>query len=99
MTVEETKLSQSATFLSADGTYNKNFWGDKYKVQGVIKNAATNAAYNDAVVRITYYSKTGTVLASKEYTLYEKFPPRSTTKFELKVENYKDVDSMGRFTR
>jgi hypothetical protein len=95
MTVEEIENSQPANFLTADGNYNENFWGDKLKVHGTITNKATVATYKDAVVRITYYSKTKTELGNKEYTIYETFPPNSTTNFELKIENYKDVNSIG----
>jgi len=95
MTVEEIERSQPRNFLTADGNYNENFWGDKIKVYGVIKNTATVASYKDAVVRVTYYSKTKTELGSKEYTIYDNFPPHSEVKFELKIENYKDVNSIG----
>ena len=95
MTVEETEKSQPTTFLTADGNYNESFWGTKLKVHGLIKNTATVATYKDAVVRVTYYSKTKTELGSKEYTIYETFPPNSTKNFELKIENYKDVNSIG----
>jgi hypothetical protein len=95
MTVEEIERSQPTNFLTADGNYNESFWGDKIKVHGVIKNTATVASYKDAVVRVTYYSKTKTELGSKEYTIYDNFPPHSEVKFELKIENYKDVNSIG----
>lgn len=95
MSVEEIERSQPTTFLTADGTYNENFWGDKLKVHGKITNSATVASYKDAVVRVTYYSKTKTELGSKEYTIYEVFSPHSTKTFELKIDNYKDVNSIG----
>ena len=95
MTVEETERSQPTAFLSAEGNYNENFWGTKLKVHGIIKNNATVAIYKDAVVKFTYYSKTKTELGNKEYTIYETFPPHSTKNFELKIENYKDVNSIG----
>lgn len=95
MTVEEIERSQPTNFLTANGNYNENFWGDKIKVHGVITNSATVATYKDAVVRVTYYSKTKTELGNKQYTIYETFTPHSETKFELKIENYKDVNSIG----
>lgn len=95
MTVEEIERSQPTNFLTASGNYNENFWGTKIKVHGVINNSATVATYKDAVVKVTYYSKTKTELGSEKYTIYETFPPNSTTKFELKIENYKDVNSIG----
>lgn len=95
LTVEEIEQSQPTVFLQADGNYNENFWGTKIKVHGVITNSATVATYKDAVVRVTYYSKTKTNLGSNDYTIYESFPPHSTTNFELKIKNYKDVNSIG----
>lgn len=93
--VEEIELSQPTKFLSADGKYNENFLGDKIKVHGVIHNTATVAWYKDAVVRVTYYSKTQTVLGTNDYTIYDEFSPQSDTKFELKIENYSNVGSIG----
>lgn len=95
MTVEEIERSQPTNFLSADGTYRKTFWGDKIKVNCVITNKAKVATYKDVVVRITYYIKTKTELGSKEYSIYEVFPPNSTKTVKLKIDNYKDVNSIG----
>ncbi|MCO6500615.1 MAG: hypothetical protein J5I47_09590 [Vicingus serpentipes] len=95
MTVEEIERSQPTNFLSADGTYRENFWGDKFKVSCKITNKATVATYKDAVVRVTYYTKTKTVLGSNDYTVYETFPPSSTKIVELKIDNYKNVNSIG----
>jgi hypothetical protein len=95
MTIEEIERATPTDFLSASGTYKENFWGDKFKVNVVITNKATVATYKDAVVRITYYSKTKTALGSKDYTIYETFPPNSTKTVELKIDNYKDVSSLG----
>lgn len=95
MTVEEIERSQPSNFLAASGSYSKNFWNDKFKVHGIVKNNATVVSYKDAVVKITYYSKTRTELASKEYIIYDNFPPHSEVKFELKIDNYKNVSTIG----
>jgi hypothetical protein len=95
MTVEEIELSQPTSFLFADGNYRENFWGDKFKVSCTITNKATVATYKDAIVRVTYYSKTKTVLGSNDYTIYEVFSPTSTKTVQLTIENYKDVESIG----
>ncbi len=95
MSVEEIERSQPTRFLSASGTYRENFWGDKFKVNCEITNDATIATYKDVVIRVTYYSKTETSLGSKEYTIYETFPPNNTKKVSLKIDNYKDVNSLG----
>lgn len=95
MTVAEIESSEPTKFLTAEGNYNNNFWGTKIKVHGTITNSATVASYKDAVVRITYYTKTETPIRSNDYTIYETFLPTSTTKFELKIDNYEDVNSIG----
>jgi hypothetical protein len=95
MTVEEIEQSQPTNFLEAAGTYNENIWGDKIIVHGEITNSATVATYKDAIVRVIYYSKTKTILGSDDYTIYEIFPPNSIKKFELKINNYKNVNSIG----
>ncbi|MCW3072677.1 MAG: hypothetical protein JWO44_2567 [Bacteroidetes bacterium] len=93
--VEEIERSQPTSFLTATGTYNQNFWGTKIKVHGIIKNTATVATYKDAVVKVTYYSKTNTVLGNNSYTIYDFFPPHSEKNFELKIENYQNVSTIG----
>jgi hypothetical protein len=95
MSIEETELSQPVRFLSAAGVYNSNLWGDVFKVHGTITNTATAATFKDAVVKVTYYSKTKTVLTSKVYTIYDFFPPHETKNFELKISNYQDVSTIG----
>jgi len=95
LTVEEIERTQPTNFLTVSGNYNKNFWGDKINVQGVIENRATVAKYKDAVVKVTYYSKTNTPLAKNNYTIYDVFSPRSQIKFTLKIENYQNVSSIG----
>src|SRR4051812_42345132 len=71
LSIEEIERSEPTNFLSADGTYNENFFGNKLKIHGVVKNTATVATYKDAVIRVSYYSKTKTVLATNNYTIYD----------------------------
>jgi len=95
MTIQEIEESQPTNFLSADGNYDESFWGTNLKVHGKITNKATVATYKDALVRVTYYSKTNTVLKTNDYTIYEVFPPTSVKNFELRIENYKNVKTIG----
>lgn len=95
MTVEEIEISSPTQFLTADGKYRENFWGDKIKVFCTITNKATVATYKDAIIRVTYYSKSKTVLGTRDYTVYEVLPPNSVKNVELKIDNYKDVQSIG----
>lgn len=95
MTIEQIENSEPTRFLTADGNYNESFWGTKIKVYGKITNKATVATFKDATVRFKYYAKTKTILGSKDYTIYELFPPNSVKSFELRIENYKNVNSIG----
>jgi len=95
MSVEEIERAQPTNFLTASGTYKENFRGDKIKVSCTITNTATVATYKDAVIRVTYYSKTKTVLGTNDYTVYETFSPSSSKTVQLKIDNYKDVNSIG----
>ena len=95
MVLEEQERISPTEYLSASGTYRENFWGDKIKVSCTITNTATVATYKDAVVRVTYFSKTNTNLGSNDYTIYETFSPNSSKTVELKIDNFQDVDSIG----
>jgi len=93
--IQQIENSEPLRFLSAKGNYRESFWGGKIKLFGKVTNQATVAHYKDVVIRINYYSKTKTILASKEYILYEVFPPNMDKTFELKIDNHKDVNSIG----
>jgi len=70
MTIEEIEIAQPTNFLSVEGEYNENFWGDKINLNCTVTNKATVAAYKDLVLRVTYYTKTKTYLGSKDFTVY-----------------------------
>jgi hypothetical protein len=95
MSVEEIERSRPTGFLSATGTYQKNFWGDKFIVKCEITNRATVATYKDATVRVTYYSKTNTQMGIYDYPVYEMFSPTSTRTVKFKANIYKNVGSIG----
>ncbi len=91
MTVAEIERSQPMAFLSMEYQFHTNFFATKWRISGTILNKATVASYKDAVIRVNYLTKTGTVITSKEVTIYEVMHPTSATPFDFKVDNYKDV--------
>jgi len=93
--VEEIERSQPTNFLNASGTYNQTLFGNGIKVHGVIKNSATVANFKDVVVKVTYYSKTQTVIGSNNYIIYDFFPPHSEKQFELKIDKYEGTSTIG----
>ena len=95
---QELKQQEQANptkYLSASGTYNKNFFGDKFKVKCTFTNTATVATFKDAVVKVTYYAKTNTVLRTNQYTVYELFPPNGSKTVQMTIDNYQNVSSIG----
>jgi hypothetical protein len=95
LTIEQIEAQSPLDYLDASGTYNETFFGDVIKINGTVSNSATITTYKDITVRVHYYSKTKTLLTSKDYTLYEFYPPNTTTNFKLKVENYSNVATLG----
>ncbi|MFZ2285087.1 MAG: DUF4339 domain-containing protein [Lutibacter sp.] len=95
LTIEETENSDPLRFLSVEGNYNESFWGTEFKLKGKVTNQASIADYKDLVLRITYYSKTKSAIGTKDYTIYQIFPPNQETLFNLDVVNYEDVESIG----
>lgn len=89
ISVEDEERGRPTSFLSISGNYKFNFIGRKVKINGNITNAASVASFKDVVVRVTFLTKTSTVLGSEEYIIYEKYPPSSNKKFFLKIKTIK----------
>ncbi|MBS1563907.1 MAG: DUF4339 domain-containing protein, partial [Bacteroidetes bacterium] len=58
--------SYPANYLSATGTYHKNFWGDKVVIDGSITNSANHTNYKDVVISVTFYSATRSAIATRD---------------------------------
>jgi len=86
--------SSPSKYLIAGGTYNENFWGDKLKIHGTITNTAKSATFKDAVIKVSYMTKTNSVIHTANYTLYEYFPPGNVQPFELKIDNYVNTEKL-----
>lgn len=95
MTIGETEATYPTDYLHTGGTYKPNFLGSKLKIDGFIENKASLTTYKDIVIEITYYSKTNTPLKTIYHTVYEFVSPATRQPFQLKVENYSDVESLG----
>jgi hypothetical protein len=95
MELKQQEEANPTAYLSADGTYRENFWGDKLKISCTIHNTATLARFKDAIIRVTFYAKSKTVLGTEDYTVYEIFPPNSKKTVQMKITNYKNVNTIG----
>lgn len=95
LTVGKTGLPKPLGVLQAGEICMSGFDGDSINIHGVIKNTSPADSYKDVIVKVSYYSDAEKKLSDKEYTLHEVFPPRSDVRVELKIENCKDVNTIG----
>lgn len=84
-----------SAYLNANGTYRKNFWGDKITINGKVTNSATHTNYKDVYITVKFYSKTKSVIDSKTYVLYDYFPYGMAKDFELKVGIPSNMETCG----
>jgi len=90
--------SSPTTYLRGSGTLQENITQqpdlfhhtekDGYIIRGYVRNNATLARYKDVVILINYYTKTRTLLGSKEFFIPDYFNPRSTTNFGRQVRGF-----------
>ena len=72
------------------GSFHRNLI-DQLVLEGDIANTATLARFKDPVLSVTWYSKTHTKLATKEYAVYELMRAQGTTHFKFKTDAPADV--------
>jgi hypothetical protein len=85
--------SNPASYLSFDGTYRMNIWGETV-IEGTISNAASIAKFKDAVLQVTGYSKTKSKIGTWEETVYEYFAPGRAKTIKVKMFLPSEVKSI-----
>ncbi|GLU55196.1 hypothetical protein Dfri01_46570 [Dyadobacter frigoris] len=95
ISAENHEYANPSEFLSANGKYWRTVLGGKYRIQGKINNTATEATYKDAVLDISFYSRTNTRIGETRVTLYDVFPPKQVKSFDIKVEAPKAATKVG----
>ena len=85
-----------ALYLNATGTYHRPL-PNQLVLEGNIVNTATMANFKDPMLAVTWYSKTGTELDTKQYPVFELVRAQCTTHFQLKttVPDYVATVDMG----
>ncbi|RZK24078.1 MAG: hypothetical protein EOO56_02785 [Hymenobacter sp.] len=73
-----------ALYLNATGTYRRSL-PDQLVLEGDIVNTATLANFKDPMLAVTWYSKTGAELGTKQYPVYELVRAQRTTHFRLQT--------------
>lgn len=82
-------------FLKAEGYYNPNFFATKLKINGKVHNTAKNTSYKEVMVRVYFYSRSNKLLGTEDYTMSRIVAPGQYKKFNLKVNKYKNVATIG----
>ena len=81
-------------FLKIKGNNKKNILGQTV-VKGTISNSATIAIFEDLDVKLSFYSKTKTLLETDKETIYETLGPGESKDFKTKYFAPKGTDSVG----
>ena len=92
-TLEQTEQKNPTKFISVDGDKKRNLIGQTV-VKGEVINNAKVVSYKDVDVKISFYSKTGTVLEEDHETVYESIAPGKSAKFKAKMFTPKGTDSV-----
>jgi len=92
-TLEEKEKKNPEQFLSVTSSDKKNIIGQKV-IRLSIHNRATVATYKDVKLKISFYSKTGTLLEDNEETVYDIITPNNTIKYKTKYFAPKGTDDV-----
>jgi hypothetical protein len=91
--LEDIEKKSPTKFLSVDGDKKKNLIGQTV-VRGDISNRAKIVTYKDVDIKLTFFSKTGTILEEDHETIYENIAPGSLIHFKSKYFTPKGTDSV-----
>jgi hypothetical protein len=83
MTISEIESKNPKKFLKIEGKNKHNLIGQTV-VKGKISNTATIVDYKDVTIKISFFSKTGTLLEEDEETIYNEVKPGETMEFKSK---------------
>ena len=92
-TIEEIERESPLKFVSVVGKDKKNIIGQTV-VKGIIINKATTVAYKNFSIRVSFYSKTGTLLEEDEETIMEQVGPGDEVEFKSKFFAPKDAEEV-----
>ena len=93
LNLEQIEKKSPSKFLVADGERKNNILGQSV-VKGQIKNSAKIVSYKDVDVKISFFSKTGTLLEVAHEIVYETIAPGNSRKFKSKFFTPKGTDSV-----
>ena len=84
--IEDAKMEVNKVKTRDEGLFNNaEYSDDGWNISANIKSTATMAKFKDVVVKVSYFSETGTLLSSEDFIQYEFYEPNSVTPIFLKV--------------
>jgi hypothetical protein len=89
------EMANPNLFLSSEGKYSQSFWGNEFNVDCEITNSSKLTGFKDIVLKVVYYSQTNSIIGTENYIIYETFKANSKKTVNIKINNYKDVSSLG----
>ncbi len=92
--LEQIEQKNPTKFITIEGNKKKNLLGQTV-VKGEIYNNAKMITYKDVEIKISFYSKTGTVLEEDIETIYDTIIPGGSVNFKSKFFTPKGTDSVG----
>ncbi len=94
VSLEDKEKSNPIAFITVSGDRKKNLIGQTV-VKGKLFNNAKIVSYKDVSLKLSFYSKTGTVLEEDIETVYETVSPGGSKSFKSKYFTPKGTDSVG----
>ena len=88
------EVKNPKSFLVVGGHDKRNVLGQTV-VKGTISNKATVAVFKDVDIKLSFYSKTGTLLETDKETFFEVLQPGASKIFKTKYFAPKGTDSVG----
>ena len=92
--LEEKEKKNPAAFLKVTGGQRKNLIKQTV-VRGKLYNNARIVTYKDVNLKLSFYSKTGTVLEEDIETVYDNITPGGSISFKSKYFAPRGTDSVG----
>jgi hypothetical protein len=94
LSIEEIEKNYPVRFLAVSGTNKKNLLGQTV-IKGTIFNNAKMVHYKDIAIKLSFYSKTKTLLEEDRDVIYETITPGGSASFKSKYFAPKGTDSVG----
>ena len=91
--LEKEEKKHPERFLKITATHKRNLLGQTV-VKGNVFNQAKMVHFKDVLVKLSFYSSTGTLLGEDRHTIYEAIAPGASISFKSKNFAPKATDSV-----